>query len=382
MRTQIVVAGAIVVVTGALGSGSLVTAGERQTQPQGRWRTVQTTDPIDDSKLADALIEASQGIGLTGTPIRLIARCRANQTEVYINWYDYLGNTTRQRVTYRFPPAVAETELWNLSTDHVGTFVAQPIAFLRRLAVNERLVVRTTPYNEAPKTAIFDLTGAQEALEPVAKTCQWILDADEADRVQREREAREARARRERQPELDRILASVVGAAFTEGLERIGGDDEEVYADLPSPVGYGYFAPGITVSHLAAAARVGSYTVVCPHGEWEGDEITLRRCTVESSARMSTDPGPRVWYQGGTLHTGTGRQWLAAMARDRLGTAADFVVRLWREDGHSEEQIQETLAAAFLRAAAEIQVDCITNMLNESGDHDVPVASLAAACYR
>ena len=202
MRTQIVVAGAIVVVTGALGSGSLVTAGERQTQPQGRWRTVQTTDPIDDSKLADALIEASQGIGLTGTPIRLIARCRANQTEVYINWYDYLGNTTRQRVTYRFPPAVAETELWNLSTDHVGTFVAQPIAFLRRLAVNERLVVRTTPYNEAPKTAIFDLTGAQEALEPVAKTCQWILDADEADRVQREREAREARARRERQPEL------------------------------------------------------------------------------------------------------------------------------------------------------------------------------------
>jgi hypothetical protein len=33
------------------------------------------------------------------------------------------------------------------------------------------------------------------------------------------------------------------------------------------------------------------------------------------------------WYQGGTLHKSTGREWHAATYRNRLATSADFVAR-------------------------------------------------------
>ena len=83
---------------------------------------------------------------LDSDPIQVIARCQSNKTEVYISWHDFLGDDTptdvyseQKRVTYRFPPADATTELWGISTDNVATFVAQPIPFLRTLVASDQL---------------------------------------------------------------------------------------------------------------------------------------------------------------------------------------------------------------------------------------------------
>ncbi len=85
---------------------------------------------------------------------------------------------------------------------------------------------------------------------------------------------------------------------------------------------------------------------------------------------------------GGTLHRATGRQWLAASSRNRLDTAADFVVRFWREDGYPADLIDQMRREGGLRAAAERQVACVTRMLNNSGLEDATVAIAASVCYQ
>ena len=100
-----------------------------------------------------------------------------------------------------------------------------------------------------------------------------------------------------------------------------------------------------------------------------------------SSTDRSVAAHALPWYEGGTLHAATGRQWLAAPARSRLATAADFVASFWRRDGYSERHIGQMVLDGSLRAAAEIQVDSITKMLDESGDRESSVAIISAVCY-
>ena len=151
-----------------------------RTRDTGAWRVSQSTNPLDDSTTVAAVLAASQGTGGFGSdPFTLVARCQSNTTEVYINWHDYLGDddsdvySERKRVTYRFPPADAQTEMWAVSTDNDATFAPRAIPFLRRAVEADQLVVRTVPYNEPPSTGIFDLAGTREALQPLTETCNW-----------------------------------------------------------------------------------------------------------------------------------------------------------------------------------------------------------------
>lgn len=204
---------------------------------RGGWSISRRTNPLDDSETVVAMLSASEGTGgLLGEPVRLIARCQSNRTEFYVNWQDYLGDddndvrATGKRVTYRFPPAEARTEMWNVSTDNDSTFVARAIPFLRVLVENERLVMQTTPYNEAPTTAIFELKGARRVLEPLAETCNWILDAGEV-----------AQARR---GERRRRLSSLINSPITRGLGAVRFPDGEVVAELENGARL-HFQPGI-----------------------------------------------------------------------------------------------------------------------------------------
>ena len=271
---------------------------EAEPEPEtGGWRVSRSTNALDDSTTVVAVLNATEGVGgIMPEPISLIARCQSNTTEVYINWYDFLGDddlgnprSSRKRVTYRFPPADAETEMWGVSTDNDSTFVARAIPFLRTMVESDRLVAQTTPYNEAPSTAIFDLTGARSALEPLAETCNWILDPEEAaqersrrDQARRAEQERHAEARR---AERERILADMLGTPITSGL-GLGGSGRDVngstYADLPAPVGAAHFVASVTPAQLSRARGTTGYTIVCPRGEWEDDQITLRDCTFSS----------------------------------------------------------------------------------------------------
>ncbi len=132
-------------------------------EPETAWRTTQSTNLLDDSTTVVSVLEATTGTGgmLDPEPITLVVRCSSNTTDAYINWHDFLGDddienvrSTRKRVTYRFPPVPAQTEMWSVSTDNDSTFVRRAIPFLRRMVESEQLIVcgrlrKCKPFSEA-----------------------------------------------------------------------------------------------------------------------------------------------------------------------------------------------------------------------------------------
>ncbi|NRP12291.1 hypothetical protein XMM379_001354 [Aliiroseovarius sp. xm-m-379] len=147
----------------------------------GKWDIREKINPIDDSKTVVLALEAETGQNRWGNKVGLVIRCQSNKTEMYIVWNDYLGNdgTYDNEVKYvltRIGDAKSETEKWGLSTDSKATFTpGSPIPRLKKMVKSDSFVAQTTPYNESPVTAVFNISGLEAALSPVMKTCGWSL---------------------------------------------------------------------------------------------------------------------------------------------------------------------------------------------------------------
>lgn len=137
----------------------------------GDWRVDVQVNPIDDSRTITLLLVADSGQSAFGEKIYLIARCMSNETDVYVDWNDYLGSEAH--VLSRVGSAPASTSRWSMSTDSQATFHPSPIPFLRSLLEADRLVAQVTPYNESPVTAIFNVHGIRNAVAPLRETCNW-----------------------------------------------------------------------------------------------------------------------------------------------------------------------------------------------------------------
>lgn len=134
----------------------------------GNWTISETLNPLDDTQTVVLSVRSSSGNSTYGQPVALILRCAANQTEVYISWNDYLGSDAE--VTWRVGDGSAQTAEWSLSTDSTATFYPRPdMAFIKELMLVERVI----PYNSDPVTAVFDVSGLVEVVEPLARACEW-----------------------------------------------------------------------------------------------------------------------------------------------------------------------------------------------------------------
>lgn len=146
----------------------------------GKWLVRQEQNPLDDSHTVFISLTADSGANRWGEKVVLLLRCQSDRTEVFVAWQDYLGNDGRydneyKNVVVRVGDARAEQERWSLSTDSKATFSRDSISLIRKMAEADSLVLQTTPYNESPVTAIFDLSGLSEAVRPLTETCHWSL---------------------------------------------------------------------------------------------------------------------------------------------------------------------------------------------------------------
>lgn len=141
------------------------------TKDTGKWLVSSKVNPIDDSKTVTLMLEATTGASKWKDKVYFVARCQSNKTEVYIGWNDYLGSESY--VLTRIGSNKATTSQWTLSTDKKATFHRKPISFLKQMSESDKLLAQITPYNENPVTAVFDIKGASNALEPLRKTCSW-----------------------------------------------------------------------------------------------------------------------------------------------------------------------------------------------------------------
>jgi len=173
---------------------------EERKEPKntGKWLYKKGIDQIDDSTVISFVLVSDSGQSVLGKSVSLIVRYRSGKnkekTELYINWHDYFSgqyinggydNTTP--VTYRLGIKKAKTSCWAIGTDHTATFYVKPwsllnipsskntIKFIRKLFDVDRFVVRATPYNESPITAVFDVRGLRDAVEQFDEL-NWMKD--------------------------------------------------------------------------------------------------------------------------------------------------------------------------------------------------------------
>lgn len=144
---------------------------ETNVEGVGAWSVDVRVNPIDDSRTVIMMLTADSGRTRWGEPVTLFARCRSNSTEVYISWNEYLGSESN--VLTRIGDEPATSRQWSVSTNSQASFHPRPIAFLKEMMKADSMVAQTTPYNENPVTAIFDITGINNAITPLRETCNW-----------------------------------------------------------------------------------------------------------------------------------------------------------------------------------------------------------------
>ena len=100
-----------------------------------------------------------------------MVRCESGKINAFINWSSYLGLEQTPVIT-RLGTGDAKTQKWPLSTDNKATFYPGDAgAFLEQLLTADRFVAQTTPYNESPITAVFELAGLNAAVKPLREVC-------------------------------------------------------------------------------------------------------------------------------------------------------------------------------------------------------------------
>lgn len=137
----------------------------------GGWQVHSSKDPLLDTPLTVASLSSEDTVGLASASF--IVRCQKNKTEAYIVWQAYLGLETIE-VTRRLDSAPARTDVWSLSTDGKATLYPSDVRrFLRSLEAVRSLLVRVTPYREAPIRARFLLSGIRAIQDSIGGACGW-----------------------------------------------------------------------------------------------------------------------------------------------------------------------------------------------------------------
>ena len=142
------------------------------TSAESKWRTSTDSDPLTDQSVHYAMLDAVEGRGRLGDQILLIIRCKSGKTEAYINWNTFLGSDGLS-VTSRIDKERASTSYWSISTDHTASFMPKPVVTLKKFEGATTFVVNLTPYSESPITAIFDISGANDAFKNIRHECKW-----------------------------------------------------------------------------------------------------------------------------------------------------------------------------------------------------------------
>jgi type VI secretion system protein VasI len=79
-------------------------------------------------------------------------------------------------VTFRVDDQKARTVGFEESTNKRSLGLwrgGRSIPEIKRLFGGKKLIARMTPYSENPFTATFNITGLEEAIEPLRKACHW-----------------------------------------------------------------------------------------------------------------------------------------------------------------------------------------------------------------
>ena len=137
-----------------------------------KWEVSKKVNPIDDTTTIIFALESDSGKSVYGEPIYLLLRYKSKKTEAYINWNSYLGSEKTWVLT-RIGKQKAVKWPCSISTDGKAAFYPIGIVFILELMKVDSLVAQVIPYNESPITAVFDVRGLKNAVEPYQNILHW-----------------------------------------------------------------------------------------------------------------------------------------------------------------------------------------------------------------
>jgi len=133
-----------------------------------------TTDVYLSTDSADAVACGFQG----SQPITLFLRCTENTTALILTTHCHVasGFYGYGKVEYRLDNQKAQKRNFDASTDNssLGLWNGRAaISLIKSMLSAETLLVRFTPFNENPVSARFNISGLEQAIEPLRKSCKW-----------------------------------------------------------------------------------------------------------------------------------------------------------------------------------------------------------------
>lgn len=156
------------------------------TRDIGKFDYKSITDPITGQTEHSVFLRSDRGLNRRRNPIELELTCdstRPSDYQLVLNWGEFLPSTEPD-VTTRIGQGDSVTGTWR--TDRFRERTIYPgseagfskVELVNQLqaeadAGNATLVFRTTPYNYAAITAVFDMTGFSDVIEPMRASCQF-----------------------------------------------------------------------------------------------------------------------------------------------------------------------------------------------------------------
>lgn len=165
----------------------------------GKWQVSESVDPMTDRKIIRVIQQAND------TDVVLSIACSKENAWVHIAWNEFLGGqqigditSTKgdqfelKDVTYRIGDGQPVTSEMLVLADRTTTQVDGAVALIEKVRAANRLVLQTQPYNENPKTVVFDTTGLTEILNAKRPECDWyVRDIIRAEYAEKKRFAEE-----------------------------------------------------------------------------------------------------------------------------------------------------------------------------------------------
>lgn len=157
-------------------------ASEPATKTTGNWVLSVNKSAMEDTTDAIADISAGENVQCASfgeaSPIHLTLRCMENTTAMMIGGNCHLASGFQGygKVTYRLGDSKAKSRNFEVSTDNTVLGLwngGSAIPMIKEMLGNEKMIVRFTPFSMSPVEVEFDISGIDNAVADIRKSCAW-----------------------------------------------------------------------------------------------------------------------------------------------------------------------------------------------------------------
>ena len=144
------------------------------------WLVERDVSRVDDSAivfLSTPELGTARGSADNPASFLLVLACRENKTNIWVHFGSaYTFGKDNRMLTYRIDDKSARTKRFGESNkgEALGLWSGNSaIPFIKSLFGADRLFIRATPKSATRVEAEFDISGLEQAVEPLRKACHW-----------------------------------------------------------------------------------------------------------------------------------------------------------------------------------------------------------------